>query len=203
MFSRMVVFLVEDGVQTRRLQIWKQRLTQMGASIEEKLSKNVTHVFTVDANSLLKKLDCKRLVRSKAKVLLYQWVEDSLTKGEMVSEDLYTISLESGENRETVKEDIASGCTDSELTPKKSRITPFGTDIVSSEDKFHTEDHFGHQLVESSYISRCSSSPEIISGEALYPCGNAVSTGNPVSQVPSYSTAFLGFFSFIFPLDSF
>ncbi|VFQ59442.1 unnamed protein product [Cuscuta campestris] len=181
MFSRMVVFLVEDGVQTRRLQIWKQRLTQMGASIEEKLSKNVTHVFAVDANSLLKKLDCKRLIRFKAKVLLYQWVEDSLTKGEMVSEDLYTISLESGENRETVEEDIASGCTDSELTPKKSRITSVGTDIVNSEDKFHTEDHFGHQLVESSYISGCSSSPEIISGEALYPCGNAAE----ISRSPS------------------
>lgn len=38
----------------------------MGASIEGTFSKNVTHVFAADANSLLKKVDHKRLIRSKA-----------------------------------------------------------------------------------------------------------------------------------------
>lgn len=33
---------------------------------KEKLSKNVTHVFAMDANSLIKKLDCKGLIRFKA-----------------------------------------------------------------------------------------------------------------------------------------
>ncbi|CAH9129127.1 unnamed protein product [Cuscuta epithymum] len=162
MFSRMVVFLVEDGVQTRRLQIWKQRLTQMGASIEAKFSKNVTHVFAANANILLKKLDHKRVIRSKARVLLYQWVEDSLTKGERVSEDLYTVSLESAGSKDTLKEDIRSDCSNNELTPKKCRISSEGTNIVNHEDNFHTEDHFEHQLVDAASNYECSSSLEII-----------------------------------------
>lgn len=94
-FSGMVVFLIETGVQPRRLQvstqwiihdfssnfpffflivwyfflwmqIWKQKLVQMGAKLEDRFTKNVTHVFATDANSLLQKLDKKRLIRSKA-----------------------------------------------------------------------------------------------------------------------------------------
>lgn len=38
----------------------------MGASIQGTFSKNVTHVFAVDTNSLLKKVDHQRLIRSKA-----------------------------------------------------------------------------------------------------------------------------------------
>lgn len=39
---------------------------QMGAKIEERFSKNVTHVFAIDANSLLQKVDRERLSRFKA-----------------------------------------------------------------------------------------------------------------------------------------
>ncbi|XP_019164740.1 PREDICTED: DNA polymerase lambda isoform X1 [Ipomoea nil] len=179
MFSRMVVFLVEDGVQTRRLQIWKQRLTQMGASIQGTFSKNVTHVFAVDANSLLKKVDHQRLIRSKAKVLLYQWVEDSLTKGEKVAEDLYIVSLESGENKEICKADNTSDCTNSEFTQKKSRISFEGGNIANQENKVDTKDHFGHQLVDTANTSECSSrssSPEIFSEAVFYPCDEAAET---------------------------
>ncbi|KAE9444571.1 hypothetical protein C3L33_23531, partial [Rhododendron williamsianum] len=48
MFAGMAVFLAETGVQPRRLQIWKQKLEQMGASIEDRLSKKVTHVFAMN-----------------------------------------------------------------------------------------------------------------------------------------------------------
>ncbi|CAH9071287.1 unnamed protein product [Cuscuta europaea] len=180
MFSRMVIFLVEDGVQSRRLQIWKQRLKQMGASIEANFSKNVTHVFAADANILLKKLDHKRVIRSKARVLQYQWVEDSLTKGEKVSEDLYTVSLESVGSKDTLKEDIRSDCSNNELTPKKCRISSEGTDIMNQKDNVHTEDHFEHQLVGAASNYECSSSLEIIN-EVLYPCGEAVRIGIPFS----------------------
>ncbi|CAK9182496.1 unnamed protein product [Ilex paraguariensis] len=94
-FAGMVVFLVEHGVQTRRLQIWKQKLVQMGATIEDKMSKKVTHVFATDTASLLQKIGHVLLARFKGKVLLYQWLEDSLRSGEKVSEDSYIVSSES------------------------------------------------------------------------------------------------------------
>lgn len=48
------------------LKIWKQKLVQMGAIIEEeKLSKNVTHVFAVNSDSLRKKFGQKLSQRFK------------------------------------------------------------------------------------------------------------------------------------------
>ncbi|KAG8366201.1 hypothetical protein BUALT_Bualt17G0051900 [Buddleja alternifolia] len=98
MFSEMAVLLIETGVQARRLQIWKQKLEQMGATIEARLSKRVTHIFAVDLNSLLRKFDGKSLKRFKGKLLNYQWLEDSLKIGEKVSEDSYIISMDIGRN---------------------------------------------------------------------------------------------------------
>lgn len=116
------------------------------------------------------------------KVLLYQWVEDSLTKGEKVSEDLYIISLESGGNKEIPKADNRSDCTNSEFTQKKSRISFEGGNVVNQENKVDTKDHFVHQLVDTANSSGCSSrssSPEIISEGVFYPCDEAVRIGNP------------------------
>ncbi|XP_037495611.1 DNA polymerase lambda isoform X2 [Jatropha curcas] len=92
-FSGMVVVLVENGVQSRRLQIWKQKLVQMGATIETRLSKKVTHVFAMNSNALLQQMDKERLQRFRGKVLLYQWLEDSLRLGEKVSEDPYHVEV--------------------------------------------------------------------------------------------------------------
>ncbi|KAJ0796255.1 putative DNA-directed DNA polymerase [Helianthus annuus] len=95
-FSGMVVFLVDNGVQRRRLQIWKQKLVQMGAIIveeEEGLSRNVTHVFATDSASLGLKFRPKLLQRFKGAILLYQWLEDSLRLGEKVNEESYSIQL--------------------------------------------------------------------------------------------------------------
>ncbi|XP_030447849.1 DNA polymerase lambda isoform X1 [Syzygium oleosum] len=93
-FAGMVVFLVESGVQPRRLQIWKQKLAQMGATIAEKPSKGVTHVLAIDADKLLRQLGEQQLERFKGKILLYQWLEESLRSGEKVSEDLYDLKLD-------------------------------------------------------------------------------------------------------------
>ncbi|GMN20915.1 hypothetical protein TIFTF001_039973 [Ficus carica] len=112
MFSGMVVFLVPVGVRTRRLEIWKQKLQQMGAAIEDRLTKSVTHVFAMNSDSLLRPIDADRLSRfqglwfcdmGKKRVLLYRWLEDSLTSGEKVSEDMYDIKAESESEAEAEK----------------------------------------------------------------------------------------------------
>nr|GME13616.1 DNA polymerase lambda isoform X1 [Ipomoea batatas] len=177
MFAGMAVFLVENGVQTRRLQIWKQRLMQMGASIEDHFSKKVTHVFAMDSNSLLKELDRERLIRSKTKVLLYQWLENSLTEGKMVPEDLYVLSLESGGgNMQNPSADNTSYFDDSERTPKKSRISFEGASIASPEHKMDTEDHTGI-LCDSDHPSHFSGE-EITSKVVLDPHENAAVTSD-------------------------
>ncbi|XP_058115534.1 DNA polymerase lambda isoform X9 [Magnolia sinica] len=69
MFSGMVVYLIDNGVQSRRLQIWKQRLMQMGAAVEDRLSKRVTHIFAMNSNALLQHVGCERLRRFKGSSL--------------------------------------------------------------------------------------------------------------------------------------
>lgn len=93
-FEGMVVYLIPKGVQSRRLQIWKQKLMQMGATIEDKNSELVTHIFAMDLNSLLQELNKEHLMHFKGGVLVYQWLEDSLRLGEKVSEDLYNLKAE-------------------------------------------------------------------------------------------------------------
>lgn len=65
MFAGMVVYLIESGVQARRLQIWKQKLVQMGATIEDHLTKRVTDIFAMTADALHQQLDGNRLARFK------------------------------------------------------------------------------------------------------------------------------------------
>ncbi|KAB5537939.1 hypothetical protein DKX38_015472 [Salix brachista] len=126
-FSGMVVFLVETGVQSRRLQIWKHKLVQMGATTEERLSKNVTHIFAINSQALLRQLDGQLLKRFKPRFLLYQWLEDSLRSGEKVSEDQYHLLVDmEGENTKdkslvlkSVSEDTSSA---DELSPHNEKI---------------------------------------------------------------------------------
>ncbi|TYK15577.1 DNA polymerase beta isoform X2 [Cucumis melo var. makuwa] len=123
MFAGMVVFLVEKGVQTRRLQIWKQKLVQMGASIEERLSKMVSHIFASSSDALLEKVDSARLARFKG-VLSYQWLEDSLSSGEKASEDLYTVKVGLDEDGRDNPQ---------QSTPKKLKLSPNNSEAVSFE----------------------------------------------------------------------
>ncbi|XP_011655646.1 DNA polymerase lambda isoform X2 [Cucumis sativus] len=123
MFAGMVVFLVEKGVQTRRLQIWKQKLVQMGASIEERLSKMVSHIFASSLDALLEKVDGARLARFKG-VLSYQWLEDSLSSGEKASEDLYTVKVGLDEDGRDKPQ---------QSTPKKLNLSPNNSEAVSFE----------------------------------------------------------------------
>ncbi|XP_030488934.2 DNA polymerase lambda [Cannabis sativa] len=103
MFAGMVVFFVENGVQKRRLQIWKQKLKQMGAIVEKRLTESITHIFSMNTDSLLQQIDGDLLTRFHGRVLLYQWLEDSLTSGEKVSEDLYDLKMAMKSEAESVK----------------------------------------------------------------------------------------------------
>lgn len=95
MFAGMVVFLIETGVQARRLQIWKDKLVRLGATIEDYLSKNVTHIFVITSDALLEQVDNGYLARFKGKVLRYQWLEDCLRLGEKLPDDSYGLKGES------------------------------------------------------------------------------------------------------------
>ncbi|CAA0834745.1 DNA polymerase lambda (POLL [Striga hermonthica] len=122
MFSGMVVFLIETAIQARRLQIWKQKLVQMGAQIEEAFSKRVNHIFAADSNSLWQKMEGKSLKGFKGKVLNYQWLEDSLRIGEKASEDLYIISSDT------------RGINKSEVTEEKNHPGHINPNHLSTED---------------------------------------------------------------------
>ncbi|KAL7584324.1 hypothetical protein Lser_V15G44760 [Lactuca serriola] len=143
-FSGMVVFLVDNDVQRRRLEIWKQKLVQMGAIIEEeKLSKNVTHVFAVNSDSLRKKFGQKLSQRFKGIILRYQWLEDSLHLGKKVNEESYTIHLDSSQNppknssnENSIKPTDVKESSDNQLHPhKKLKSSPKTSEGSSSEMK--------------------------------------------------------------------
>lgn len=147
MFAGMVVFLVEIGVQPRRLQIWKQKLEQMGASIEDRLSKKVTHVFAMNSEALLQQIGRQRLSRFKGSVLLYQWLEGSLSLGEKVSEAPYILTLESGEgslSNKSLKEcgskaSNGYGSSDDETSHhKRIRTSPEDPKTASTKDMDNT-----------------------------------------------------------------
>ncbi|XP_058192899.1 DNA polymerase lambda isoform X3 [Rhododendron vialii] len=118
MFAGMAVFLAETGVQPRRLQIWKQKLEQMGASIEDRLSKK--------------------------SILLYKWLEDSLSIGEKVSEAPFVLALKSGaaaaSSKKSLEESGSKGAdghdsSDVETSQhKRIRTSPEYHKTVSSED---------------------------------------------------------------------
>ncbi|KAL0004110.1 hypothetical protein SO802_011671 [Lithocarpus litseifolius] len=140
-FAGMVVFLVQHGVQPRRLQIWKQKLVQMGAAIEERLSKRVTHVFAINSEALLKQVTTERLERIKGRALLYQWLEDSLRLGEKVSEDLYNIKVDrEGDNipdKYLVPKEANKNTTSDEEPShsKKIRSSPEDSKNINAESK--------------------------------------------------------------------
>ncbi|KAL4639198.1 hypothetical protein ACB092_03G200200 [Castanea dentata] len=140
-FAGMVVFLVQPGVQPRRLQIWKQKLVQMGAAIEERLSKRVTHVFAINSEALLKQVTTERLERFKGRNLLYQWLEDSLRLGEKVSEDLYNIKVDrEGDNipdKSLVPKEANKNTTSDEEPShsKKIRSSPEDSKNINAESK--------------------------------------------------------------------
>ncbi|CAA2955252.1 DNA polymerase lambda isoform X1 [Olea europaea subsp. europaea] len=176
MFSGMTVFLIETGVQTRRLQIWKQKLVQMGASIEDRFSKRATHIFAVNLNSLLQKVDREHLTRYKGKVLDYQWLEDSLRVGKKVSEDSYILLMDAVNQVKLIDENHSSN--DEPSQHKKIRSTIQDSKAVNSEERDRTLDNTHNEPSEigTSSASSRSVSPEITGPISLDGQNKAVST---------------------------
>ncbi|GAV90414.1 NTP_transf_2 domain-containing protein/DNA_pol_lambd_f domain-containing protein [Cephalotus follicularis] len=136
-FASMVVFLVAYGVQTRRLQIWKQKLVQMGATIVNSLSKKVTHVFAINSDALLHQVGRQGLGSYERSVLLYQWVEDSLRVGVKVAEDLYRIRLDSeGESTPDISL-VPKSISEERSHRKKKRSSLDDVELFKAESRPH------------------------------------------------------------------
>ncbi|KAE8726080.1 hypothetical protein F3Y22_tig00007895pilonHSYRG00144 [Hibiscus syriacus] len=129
-FAGMTVFLIENGIQSLRLQIWKQKLVQMGAKIETQLSDKVTHVFAISSDALFHRVDGDQLSRFKGHVLLYQWLEDSLAAGEKVSEDFYSLKVDPagldipGKSQKPKLANINSSDYDEQSHCKRIKLSP-------------------------------------------------------------------------------
>ncbi|KAI7726535.1 hypothetical protein M8C21_023227 [Ambrosia artemisiifolia] len=146
-FSGMLVFLVDKGVQRRRLQIWKQKLVQMGAIVadeDEGLSGNVTHVFAADSDSLGHKFPPKLLHRFKGSILLNQWLEDSLRLGDKLNEQSYKIHLTSCQTSPNPPQPSDS---DTHLHPyKKPKTSPNNSQTSTPQmDKSSNDSGTGQQ----------------------------------------------------------
>ncbi|XP_073306040.1 DNA polymerase lambda isoform X1 [Primulina huaijiensis] len=168
MFSQMAVFLIETGVKAAQLQIWKQKLMQMGAKIEDRLSKKVTHIFAADFNSLRRKIDQERLNRFEGKIVNYQWLENSLKIGEKVPEDSYVLSAGMGgnvrsNNREENRMNVSPFREDNPSQQKKLKTS------VGSEESNEISENAHHHSSKSDIASGSPGSSRSLSPELTSP----------------------------------
>ncbi|KAL5723590.1 DNA-directed DNA polymerase [Ranunculus cassubicifolius] len=157
-FQGMVVYLIPNGVQPRRLQIWRQKLVQMGATIEDKFSELVTHIFAMNLKSIVEAMGTEQLLQFKGSVLLFQWLEDSLRLGEKVPDNLYNLKaeLESVDERPESSETIFEGnhSDDNDLPHgKKARFSPEHSEVASASNE---EDSGGSPRNEAPNTARLS-----------------------------------------------
>ncbi|KAG0611679.1 hypothetical protein M758_7G157800 [Ceratodon purpureus] len=127
-FTGVSAFFVETGIQPRRLQIWKQKLQQLGGVLEDRWSKHLTHVFAASVEALTEKLGSHKLGRRKTKCLKYTWIEDCLKSGKCLPTDLYVLKIPS--ESETLSQiptedlDLRDSQTQQELgSPKQSQTS--------------------------------------------------------------------------------
>ncbi|XP_057832265.1 DNA polymerase lambda isoform X2 [Cryptomeria japonica] len=141
-FSGMVVYFVETGMQPRRMQIWKQKLQQLGAEIEDRISRKVTHIFAANSKALAGKIGPERLKKLKRDVLSYQWLEDCLKEGSKLSVENYRlqISFEDAPRSESVtnsSEPNDANLVHDHCSGRTKRTKNFSnhSDVVSSENQ--------------------------------------------------------------------
>ncbi|OVA11270.1 BRCT domain [Macleaya cordata] len=172
-FNGMVFFLVANGVQARRLQIWKQKLEQMGATIEDHFSKRVTHILAMNSKALLEKVGSERLTHFKGSVLPYQWLEDSLKSGEKVSEESYNLKAETEGVNESAKfldamsSKSEGSQSDDNETPhgKKARFSPEDSKVAHTISRENDISNTGDEAANSAggsfdtYSTHYNSSP--------------------------------------------
>ncbi|CAL5043575.1 unnamed protein product [Urochloa decumbens] len=142
MFRGICAFIVPHGVQPRRLEVWKQRLVQMGGRVVEKLDKGgpaagVNHVLAMDAKALLRELDAAWLHRFRGSVVSFEWLEECLKSGERLPEHKFTINYE-----DEFKPKKSAGNGDSIVSQpaKRSKMSFEDQQRTSSEDRGEHQD---------------------------------------------------------------
>ncbi|XP_048539494.1 DNA polymerase lambda isoform X1 [Triticum urartu] len=97
-FRGVSAFFVPHGVQSRRLEVWKQKLVQMGGRLEKKdadaKGARINHVLAADAKALLRELTADWLHRFQGSVVSFDWLEECLKSGERLPEHKFTINYE-------------------------------------------------------------------------------------------------------------
>ncbi|XP_044955974.1 DNA polymerase lambda isoform X2 [Hordeum vulgare subsp. vulgare] len=97
-FRGVSAFFVPHGVQSRRLEVWKQKLVQMGGRLEKKdadaKGARINHVLAADAKALLRELGADWLHRFTGSVVSFDWLEECLKSGERLPEHKFAINYE-------------------------------------------------------------------------------------------------------------
>ncbi|XP_020579488.1 DNA polymerase lambda [Phalaenopsis equestris] len=132
-FRGMNVFLVPGGMRSQRLKVWKQKLLQMGAKVEDGFSERVTHIFAIDFRSLLQQVSFQKLQNFEGSLINYQWLEDCLKSGEKLPYDSYTITSTSKEHAK-----LSQSCNDDLLSSKRSKTVAHG--LRAADDSLTAED---------------------------------------------------------------
>ncbi|CAN6164450.1 unnamed protein product [Urochloa humidicola] len=142
MFRGVSAFIVPHGVQPRRLEVWKQRLVQMGGRVVEKLDKGgaaagVNHVLAMDAKALLRELDAAWLHRFRGSVVSFEWLEECLKSGERLPEHKFTINYEEEfkPKKAAGNGDSVAGVSQPAKRSKMSSESPGDQQRTSGEDR--------------------------------------------------------------------
>ncbi|RZS07009.1 hypothetical protein BHM03_00037772 [Ensete ventricosum] len=59
------IYDLELGAPVVVFAVWKQKLTQMGAVVDDNVSKRVTHIFAMNSSTLLQQVNLEHLHRHK------------------------------------------------------------------------------------------------------------------------------------------
>ncbi|KAJ1258775.1 hypothetical protein BS78_10G101100 [Paspalum vaginatum] len=124
-FRGVSAFIIPHGVQARRLEVWKQRLVQMGGRVVEKPAKGelagVNHVLAMDAKALLRELNAAWLHRFRGSLVSFEWLEECLKSGERLPEHKFAISCE---EEFKPKKEAGTGDLGVPQPAKKSKLSP-------------------------------------------------------------------------------
>lgn len=135
-FRGVSAYFVPHGVQPRRLEVWKQKLVQMGGRVERKKTAeggriNFNHVLAADAKALLRELDAAWLHRYHGSTVSFDWLEECLKSGERLPEHKFTINYE-----EEFKPKKTAGAADTGASnpAKRSKMEPENHKETSGQD---------------------------------------------------------------------
>ncbi|KAM0824459.1 hypothetical protein ACQ4PT_070188 [Festuca glaucescens] len=196
-FRGVSAFFVPHGVQSRRLEVWKQKLVQMGGRVQEhKAAKGATfnHVLAADAKALLRELDAAWLHRFRGSTVSFDWLEECLKAGKRLPEHKFTINYE-----EEFKPKKAAGAGDAGVSnpAKRSKMASENNKEINGQDgkkEIATGEHRDTIVPEGSGVKKgpnqiaCSQSSsgdtkDTIGSQATFDAEEA-SSGEPTTYTP-------------------